>query len=497
MDIEKLLNGDTSHEVLFDFEDYSPESFVFSPDGKFLYGNSYYTGVSNIVRYDFAKKQMDWLTNTESGFFRPVPLSQDSLIAFHFTGKGFVPAIIANRTIKDVHRIRFLGRAVETRYPVLDTWHLKPPSPSTINLDSIMTYSGGYSPFKAFKLASIYPVVEGYKDFPAYGLRFNLADPTTLYKMDLTVSYSPNQLLTEKERLHAAFNYRFWQWRIGATYNGADFYDLFGPTKLSRKGNSLTVERTDYLIFHEPETMDYRISLGGYWGLERLPEFQNVPTSFDRFLSLDARLNYKNMVKSLGAVEEEKGIEFQAATHVNYVSDEFIPRVNADFDYGTLLPINHSSLWLRTSAGYSFGKSDEPFANFYFGGFGNNWIDHGPIWRYREDYSFPGVELNEIGGINYGKAMLEWDLPPLRFRRFGVPKFYCNWSRISLFSSAIVTNVEREASRRSFANIGAQADFQLVIFSSLPSTFSLGYALAAERDQRFSKEFMISLKILH
>jgi len=496
MDIEKLLSGDTSHEVLFDFEDFSPESFVFSPDGNFLYGNSYYTGVSNIVRYDFARKEMEWLTNTESGFFRPVPVSQDSLIAFHFSGKGFVPAMIANQSIEDVSKIRFLGATIEKRYPVLDSWHLKPPSPETINLDSIMTYSGDYSPSKAFRLASIYPVVEGYKDFPAYGLRFNIAEPTTLHRMDFTISYSPNQLLAEKERLHAAFNYQFWQWRIGATYNGADFYDLFGPTKLSRKGNSLTVEHKDYLIFHEPETMDYRISLGGYWGLERLPEFQNVPTSFDRFLSLDARLSYKNTVKSLGAVEDEGGTQWQAASHANYVSGQFIPRVYADFDYGTLLPINHSSLWFRSSTGYSFGKSAEPFANFYFGGFGNNWIDHGAIWRYREDYSFPGMELNGIGGINYAKAMLEWDLPPLRFRRFGLPKFYCNWSRLALFSSAIVTNLDREPNRRSFANAGGQVDFRLVIFSSLESTFSLGYAVAVERDQRLSKEFMISLKIL-
>jgi hypothetical protein len=65
-----------------------------------------------------------------------------------------------------------------------------------------------------------------------------------------------------------------------------------------------------------------------------------------------------------------------------------------------------------------------------------------------------------------------------------------------LFSSAIVTGFDGQAHRRSLANAGGQVDFRLVIFSSLESTFSLGYAVAFERDQRFSKEFMISLKIL-
>ncbi|MCB9250095.1 MAG: hypothetical protein H6613_16875 [Ignavibacteriales bacterium] len=71
-------------------------------------------------------------------------------------------------------------------------------------------------------------------------------------------------------------------------------------------------------------------------------------------------------------------------------------------DYGFALPINHSSIWLRSSAGYSYGDRDEPFANFYFGGFGNNYVDNLPEKRYREYYSFPGVELNSIGGTNYG-----------------------------------------------------------------------------------------------
>ena len=38
-------------------------------------------------------------------------------------------------------------------------------------------------------------------------------------------------------------------------------------------------------------------------------------------------------------------------------------------------------------------------------------VNDAGIDRYREYYSFPGTELNEIGGKNFAKATLEWTLP--------------------------------------------------------------------------------------
>ena len=49
-----------------------------------------------------------------------------------------------------------------------------------------------------------------------------------------------------------------------------------------------------------------------------------------------------------------------------------IPRLDATLDLGLPLPIHHSSIWLRTAGGHAFGEVDDPFANFFFGGFGNN-----------------------------------------------------------------------------------------------------------------------------
>ena len=59
------------------------------------------------------------------------------------------------------------------------------------------------------------------------------------------------------------------------------------------------------------------------------------------------------------------------------------------FDRGLAVPIEHSSIWLRSAAGFSPRARDEPFANFFFGGFGNNYVDYRNEKRYRSTTAFP------------------------------------------------------------------------------------------------------------
>ena len=149
-----------------------------------------------------------------------------------------------------------------------------------------------------------------------------------------------------------------------------------------------------------------------------------------------------------------------------------------------------------TSLGYSPGARTDPLANFYFGGFGNNWVDYQNVQRYREFYSFPGIEINAAGGTTFGKALAEWDLPPIRFKQFGLPSFYCTWTRLALFSSVLVTNPDDKAIQERVVDLGAQIDLQLVLFSHLNSTLSFGYARATMEGRHPTGEFMFSLKLL-
>lgn len=493
-EVDRLRNGETSFDVLFDFDFSTPSNFIFSPDGEHLFGSSYYTGVSNLFRYSFQTRQMDILTNAETGYFRPLPVAGDSLIAFRYSGDGFVPVKLAIEARDNVNAIRYFGNAIVEKHPDLRDWKLQPPSAATVDSTSLLATE--YSPVGNISLASAYPVVEGYKDFVALGWRFNFSDKILLHDMNLTLSYSPNRQLPVGERFHVSFFHSFWEWTIRAGYNSGGFYDLFGPTKVTRKGYYGSLQYKRYLIYDDPKTLDYRLTLAAYGGLERLPEFQNVTASFDKLITFRGQLTYQYFNRSIGAVDDEKGTRWQVTSWNNYVRSRLFPRLSANLDYGIALPLDHSSIWLRTAAGVSSGDRSEPFANFFFGGFGNNWIDYQDARRYREDFSFPGIGINDAGGTTFGKIMLEWTLPPVRFRNVGSPGFYSNWMRFAVFSSMLTTNPDKPQFRTTFGNVGSQLDFRISFLSSFESTLSLGIALAAEKDHRFTREFMLSLKIL-
>jgi hypothetical protein len=170
--------------------------------------------------------------------------------------------------------------------------------------------------------------------------------------------------------------------------------------------------------------------------------------------------------------------------------------VDGTADVGFPGPLPNGSVWLRTAAGYAAGARDEPFANYFFGGFGNNWVDHGEIKRYRELDSFAGTELNAVAGTRFGKAMVDVNWPPLRFTRFGTPGFYASWLRVSTFGGTLAVNPDDEPTRRELANVGVQADLRLQLFTLQSFTLSGGWARALERGARPVEKWMVSLKVL-
>ncbi len=497
METAKLLDDQTSYETIFDFENSLPANFTFSDDGNYLFGSSYYSGVSNIYRYNLETKNIVALSNSETGFFRPIPLSSDSLIVFRYSGQGFTPLMIANDSVQNVSAVNFLGNEIVKKHPVVKNWNAG--SPAAINMDSVTVSSGFYAPLSNIGLKSIYPIIEGYKDFASLGLRFDFLDRLGIVGIKTKISYSPHNLLEEDERLHALLNVHYWNWEAHAAYNKADFYDLFGPTKTSRKGNVLGLKYKVSLLDEKPQAIDLTVNFNSYSNLDRLPFFQNVNTSIDRFLTFGANLAHSNLQKTLGSIDFEKGWDYEIVSYNYYANKELFPHILFNFNYGYLLPLKHSSLWLRSSFGASQGKRSIAFSNFYFGGFGNNWIDHQDVQRYHEYYSFPGVKLNSIQGQNFAKITTEWTLPPIRFRRAGTPGMYLNWSRISLFSSGIISDINNSTYQNKVANLGLQVDFKMVIFTYMSATFSLGYATALKENlpiKKATNEFMISLKIL-
>ncbi|MDX1640069.1 MAG: hypothetical protein R3220_00125 [Balneolaceae bacterium] len=494
---DSLMAGTFDPKELFDFDISSPSNFQFSDDGKYLFGSTYYSGVSNIVRYNIQEEEIQWLTNVETGYFKPIPINKDTLVAFEYTGTGFLPVRIKNESVSRVSAIQFLGQEVVENHPQVIDWMLPPPNPDQIDADELIKEQSDYSSFRNLSLVSAYPIVQGFKDYVAGGLRFNFSDPLRLHELSITGSYSPHPGLHSEEHFHASFLYESPSWRFFGNYNGADFYDLFGPTKRSRKGYSIGLGYNTTLYEDVDKTFDFDIATAYYGGMERLPDFQNITTSFGEFVALNSSISYQALQNSLGAVDYEKGIEWELTSSNNYGEGELFPRINQNFDVGFELPIKHSSLWLRSSAGISFSPRREPLGNFYFGGFGNNWIDNQNSRHYRRFYSFPGAELNAIPATNFGKLMAEWATPPIRFKRAGFMNLYANWMQLNLFSTGLVTNIDDELFRGKFYNIGAQLDIRMVIFSILESTFSIGYGSAWNYDTGDrGDEWMISLRLM-
>jgi len=71
---------------------------------------------------------------------------------------------------------------------------------------------------------------------------------------------------------------------------------------------------------------------------------------------------------------------------------------------------------------------------------------------------------------------------------------YCNWVRLALFTGALGTNLGSDQ-RSGYVDGGGQADFRLVLFSQVKSTFSAGFAASRDDTGNTGHEFMFSLKI--
>ena len=492
---QPLLAGTVEPIARFDFGQSVPSGFVFSADGRTLVGSSYFTGVSNIFSYDFETKQTAALSNTETGFFRPVPRPEDSdLFVFRYSGEGFVASRIKPIPLKDISPITFFGERLVAGHPVLKSWLLG--SPADVNVEEKKLVEGKYRLAGGLQRESIYPILQGYKDSAAVGVRANFSDALQLNRLNLSASVSPGSGLPSDERVHLRADYQRYDWRARATYNDADFYDLFGPTKTSRKGYSLGLGYHRTLLYDEPRRIELETDAMFAGNLDRLPQYQNVEVQIDRLFAFEAVLKGRHIRSSLGRVDDEKGTKWSTGLDGSVVAGAWNTRWQGTFDAGVPLPVAHSSLWVRSAAGFSPGDRDDPFANFFFGGFGNNYVDYRDEKRYRMPWAFPGLDLNELGGRTYLRSMVELNLPPWRFQRVGTAGFYATWMRPALFASVLTTEPGSDAFRRVVTNAGAQVDFQLSALSALDMVLSFGGAVAFEDGFRPRREVMASFKIL-
>jgi hypothetical protein len=491
---EALENGEGPQEIArLELPPSTPEGFTFTPDNKSLVGTSYYTGVSNVFRFDIASGKYEALSNASTGFFRPMPRPDGTMIVQEYTGEGLAPSVITPQVRDDLGNVSFLGTEVIKAHPELKGWGVG--SPAKIDLDSLITARSHYRPGKAMKLAGAYPVVEGYLGRPAFGYYIHFEDPLQFKQLSGTFSVSPFGHGNFNDRLHADIEYKTLEWNLRYWHNDADIYDLAGPIKRSRKGDAVIIGYNKTKIYDPPRQLDIFGSVAGYFGLEQLPAAQNI-LSPKNILSAELGAKYTNTVRSLGGVDHEKGVAARIVGGVDHADGESFPHLTAGVDYGVPLPLPNSSAWVYAHAGWVGGDSDSPLGALYFGSFRNNYVDNRPEKRYRELESFPGFEIDQVAARKFAKLTGEVNLPPLRFAEVGTPIFYLSYARPALFGGTMLLDAPNGRGYR-LTNVGAQVDLAFTVALRLPMVFSVGVARGfGDKDIDGKTEWLASLKIM-
>jgi hypothetical protein len=486
--------SDPAEVARLDMPPATPEGYAFAPDGKSLYGTSYYTGVSNVYRFDVATQKFDGLSNASTGFFRPMLQPDGSIIAYEYSGQGLQPVRFQPKVQEDLGTVEFLGTKLVNERPELKQWGVG--SPSKIDLDSMITARSKYNSGRRLKLAGMYPIVEGYKGAISPGYFFHFEDPLQFNQINVSLSASPFDHFRTKDRFHATAELKSINWDIVFKHNGADFYDLFGPVERSLRGNSLSIKYDKTKIYDPPRQLDLFGSAAIYMGLERLPNAQNIPSP-SNVASFEAGAKYTNTRKALGGVDHEKGIEWRALADLDYSPNESLafPKIYGGINYGMPLPMPNSSVWFYAHGGLGWGERLHPLAAYYFGSFRNNYVDNRPEKRYREMESFPGFEIDEIAARKFAKVTGEVNLPPVRFAEVGTPLIYLSYIRPAVFAGAMATE-SPEGGGHHYFDVGAQFDLNFTIALRLPMVLSLGAARGYVDGDKRKTEWLASLKIM-
>src|SRR6185503_16396524 len=234
----------------------------------------------------------------------------------------------------------------------------------------------------------------------------------------------------------------------------------------SRRGDVFSIAYDKTRIYDPPRQLDLVASAGLYFGLERLPSAQNIPSP-KNIASFEFGARYTNTHKALGGVDHEKGIAWRALAGLDYAQGEAFPKLYGGIDYGFPLPFPNSSAWLYAHAGSAWGQRDHPLAAFYFGAFRNNYVDDRPEKRYREMESFPGFSIDEITARRFVKLTGEVNLPPIRFAEVGTPAFYLSFVRPAAFAGVMATADPQKKNHR-YVDVGAQLDLNFTVALRLP-----------------------------
>lgn len=478
-------------------EEGSPEFPSWSSDEKYLYWNAYTNGVSNIYRLEQGGAQIEAISHTRRGLFRPLPISEDTLFVFEFTSEGFLPALIPNRSADRLPAIAFLGQQIVDRNPQVLAWNIEKPKTRLVSLNQTgFSTEKKYRGLSNVKLHSLIPVIGGFQDQTVAGLYTRMADPFFVHDISLEAGLSISQNAAVRLGFHFKGRYTHRQkYHLELAHNASSSYDLFNRRKTGLAGTKLQVGHTHFLKYDVPHKIKQSTDLTFYHGMTSIHE-NFIAVEHADFAVLTSRINSQNTRRSIGSADSEHGGEWALSLSVlgwNPSKPKYISGINGEWGRYFTWASPHNVFHLKAAAGYRHNREDLAQGRFYFGGFGNRLLENRPVKQFRDAFSFPGTPVFHLSGNNFGKILLENNLPPWRFSKIGLGSHLLSHLDASLFSQGLYIHYPDS---QTLINVGAQMNFVFEHWYNLESTLSLGAARAWDLKGGASEEWFISFKVL-
>lgn len=474
-DVTKLSEGGSFNPIVITSSG-SPENPSWSADDKYIYWNAYRNGVSNIYRIDLDDGEIVPLTHTLKGLFRPLEISKDLLFAFEYSIEGFLPVTFEINKAEYLPAIHYLGQQVINNDPNLFNLRLNPAELS-VNFDEFSDEEN-YNGFGEIDIQTFIPVITGFQNRKVLGVFTHISDPLLHHDFVIETGISPFQEMGPETKFHLKFKYLFKQkLSLAANYNAPNFYDLFNDRKKSFLGSMYTLGYTHYWLFDNPQKIKQNTELTLYSGVKFINDNLTEVTQPD-FLIFKSEFDNKNLRRTIGSIDYEVGDHYRF-TVMGFASNPDYPQYSGaifgEWSHYTLFAFPHNVLHFKTGAGYHYKNEDLLEAQFFFGGFGNRYVEDEPVKQFEKIFRFPGVPIYSIVTDRFFKVMIENSFPPIRFDNVSIGNHYLKNINLAIYSQALVTGSFQS---NKWIDVGTQINFVFSHWFNLESTISTGIARA-------------------